>query len=205
MIDLHEFLATLDRRTASIGCEELQELVRSLMLDPADLRPHVRFDSNCYQRNLIRGGAHYQALFLCWKSGQRSPIHDHRGSACCVRVIRGVATETQFEFGPCGLVYPTQTHHHQIGDICASFDDDMHQMGNIQPAGSDLITLHIYSPPLLSMRTYFLGDSVLGECDDARAAAIRVRRKRAQSAAALPELLRIRKDPSDASSSGARA
>src|SRR5205807_7632445 len=41
---------------------------------------------------------------LCWRNGQRSPIHDHRGSSCGVRVLRGTMTETQFAFAPNGHV-----------------------------------------------------------------------------------------------------
>ena len=41
---------------------------------------------------------------LCWKNGQRSPIHDHTGSSCGVRVLRGTLTETLFELAPNGHV-----------------------------------------------------------------------------------------------------
>lgn len=181
MPSLDDLLDHLDQLQGPIDVE-LEGLVRPLMIDESDYRGIIRFGDGCYQRNLIRGNAYYQALFLCWRSGQRSPIHDHRGSACCVRVIRGIATETHYEFGPCGLVYPTRTQHYVPGAVCASYDEDMHQLGNIQPAGVDLVTLHIYSPPLIAMRTYFLGDAVLGECANSEAAALRARRKRSRGA-----------------------
>ena len=42
---------------------------------------------------------------LCWRNGQRSPIHNHRGSNCGVKVLRGVATETTFARAANGMIY----------------------------------------------------------------------------------------------------
>ena len=42
------------------------------------------------------------------------------------------------------------------GRCCASQDQDIHQISNIAADGSDLVTLHVYSPPLLCMGQYSL-------------------------------------------------
>ena len=75
-----------------------------------------------------------------------------------MRVIQGVATEPVFERTDEGLVYPTSTRELPTGAVCGSQDDDLHQVSNLQPAGHDLVTLHVYSPPLLSMGVYSLTD-----------------------------------------------
>jgi cysteine dioxygenase len=111
-------------------------------------------------------GSVYHALVLCWRAGQRSPIHDHRGSSCGVRVIEGVATETGFERTSEGLIYPTHTRSLETGAVCGSYDDGIHQVSNLQPAGRNLITLHIYSPPLLRMGMYSLTDSLVKDFND---------------------------------------
>ena len=67
----------------------------SLPLD--ELRAFRKFGDDHYVRNLVHDGPAYQALLLCWKTGQRSPIHDHHGSNCAVMIIQGTATETLFE------------------------------------------------------------------------------------------------------------
>jgi cysteine dioxygenase len=155
--------AELDRRDAPFSRAHLIEELRRLTISADDLGPYVRFGRFAYRRNEIHRGLTYQALVLCWRSGQRSPIHDHRGSACAVRVIEGIAAETVFERSPCGLVYPTHSLWHAAGSVSGKSDDDIHQMGNLQPTGQDLITLHVYSPMLTKMRVYTLGDSVGGE------------------------------------------
>src|SRR5262249_9581884 len=91
-----------------------------------------------------------------------SPIHDHAGSSCVLRVLRGTLTETQFEFTPNGHVKAVFSRDAYPGDICATEDLDIHQVSNLQPGNADLVTLHIYSPPLLHMGTYSIYDLTRG-------------------------------------------
>jgi cysteine dioxygenase len=129
----------------------------------ADVAEFIRFSERGYTRNLVRAGLYYNVLVLCWKNGQRSPIHDHKGSSCAVRVLRGTATETLFEFAPNGHVWATRSLAHEPGTVVGSQDSDLHQVSNLQPGKADLVTLHIYSPPLLWMGTYSLTDSIRGQ------------------------------------------
>ncbi len=50
-----------------------------------------------------------------------------------------------------------------VGESTALQDADIHQVSNLQAEGTDLVTLHIYSPPLLRMDTYSLTDATVGE------------------------------------------
>lgn len=153
-----DFLAGLDEFAERIPLEELQRRLSDLAITVDDVREYTNFGPETYQRNLMHAGPAYQALILCWRSGHRSPIHDHRDSSCGVRVLEGVATETTFDRTPEGLVYATGSHELAAGSICGNQDDGIHQMSNLQPPGEDLITLHIYSPPLLRMGMYSLTD-----------------------------------------------
>lgn len=164
--NLASLLAKLDAFERAIPLDTLVQIVKAAPLTIEDLRPFRQFGEHCYQRNSIRIGPAYQALLLCWASGQRSPIHDHNGSACCVRVMEGRATEVIFDRAACGLISPTETHTRETGEVCGSFDADMHQMGNLEAPPSMLCSLHIYSPPLLAMRTFHLGDAIHGEFED---------------------------------------
>lgn len=162
-INLFERLDQFQERIplAVLSCELAQ-----LDFTIDDIRGYARFGNDRYQRNLLHAGPAYQALVICWRAGQRSPIHDHKGSACAVRVLEGVATETVFDRTPDGLVYATCSRTLRTGESCASEDTDIHQVSNLQEQGRDLITLHIYSPPLLRMGTYSLTDSSVQEEDD---------------------------------------
>jgi cysteine dioxygenase len=147
-------LEELDRYSGRIPLSDLQSWLTRADLTLEHVRPFLRFDPGHYVRNLMYAGPGYQALVLCWRSGQRSPIHDHTGSSCAVKVIQGVATETVFARGPNGMLYAVGSRQLPAGCTCASQDSDVHQMSNLQSEGEELITLHIYSPPLLYMNMY---------------------------------------------------
>ncbi len=72
------------------------------------------------------------------------------------RNTTGVCSETVYEIAACGQVYPVHTDNRMPGAIVATQDADIHQVSNLQPAPSDLVTLHLYSPPLKAMNRYSL-------------------------------------------------
>jgi cysteine dioxygenase len=158
-ITLEQWFAELDQHHERIPVNVLTNGLKRLRLDFADIEKFAQFSPERYRRNLVHEGPAYHALILCWRNGQRSPIHDHRGSSCGVRVIRGEATETIFEMTEQGHVFPVRTRNLTEGYMCATQDLDIHQLSNISPTGKDLITLHIYSPPLLVMGQYSLTDT----------------------------------------------
>jgi cysteine dioxygenase len=151
---LENLLAYLNALEGRAALPELVVELQELAVDWRDLREFVRFSDSGYTRNLLRQGEWYSLLVLCWKNGQRSPIHDHASSSCAVRVLRGVMTETTFGFAPNGHVVALGSRELAAGGICGTQDSDLHQVSNLQAGGADLVTLHTYSPPLLWMGTY---------------------------------------------------
>jgi cysteine dioxygenase len=160
LCSLYRFLDELSGRAP---LNELTALLARLEIDMTELAPFLRFSDRHYTRNLVRAGPWYHLLALCWKNGQRSPIHDHTGSSCGVRVLRGVLTETLFDFAPNGHIKATFSRDLLPGSVCGSQDSDIHQVSNLQPGSADLVTLHVYSPPLLWMGTYSLTDLSRGQ------------------------------------------
>ena len=148
----------LDTLTARPDLDRLTEELSRFEIDLDDLAEHVHFGEGTYRRNLVRTGPGYQAWVLCWKNGQRSPIHDHSGSACVVRVLRGTLTETLFELAPNGHVKATFSRDSDEGSLIGSEDTDIHQVSNLQAGDADLVTLHVYAPPLSRMKTYSMYD-----------------------------------------------
>jgi cysteine dioxygenase len=158
-LSLEAFLERLDAYCSRIPLEELADLLGQLQVELADLGGAVAFDPGGYRRNLIRHGPAYEALVLCWRSGQRSTIHDHRGSSCGVRVLAGTATETTYRRQPGAGVLPVRVLNRRTGTICATQDEDIHEMSNLAADGRDLVTLHVYSPPLRTMGVYSRSDA----------------------------------------------
>jgi cysteine dioxygenase len=159
---LEKLFRYLDGLKDRASLPELTSVVADADIVCSDVADYIRFSNQQYARNLVRAGEWYYVLVLCWKNGQRSPIHDHRGSTCAVRVLRGCLTETIFEFAPNGLVKAKLSREFQPGAVLGSEDTDMHQVSNLQAGNADLVTLHVYSPPLLHMGTYSLTDATRG-------------------------------------------
>jgi cysteine dioxygenase len=156
--DLRAMYRYLDTLTARPDLPRLLEELSRFEIELQDLSEHVRFAADGYRRNLARSSPNYQAWVLCWKNGQRSPIHDHTGSACVVRVLRGTLTETLFEMAPNRHVKASYSRDIAEGSLIGSEDTDIHQVSNLQPEDADLVTLHVYTPPLTRMGTYSLYD-----------------------------------------------
>ncbi len=163
---LESAFTRLDRVADRLPLRVILDWFAEVPLTAEDLAAYLVFNPARYVRNRLYDGPSYQALVLCWRNGQRSPIHNHRGSNCGVKVLRGVATETLFARAPNGLIYATGSRDLAAGHVCASADDDIHQVSNLQAGGADLVTLHVYSPPLLRMEAFALDSPAVREWDD---------------------------------------
>ena len=147
------FIEYMDGLTERPELDELVKRMRSFDVTVEELGEYVQFHGNHYRRNMVFENEHVQLLCLCWKSGQRSPIHDHAESICGVKVITGVASETVYEMTPSGFIKPVSTVDYGVG-VIGSQDEDTHQVANLQRKEDDLVTLHCYAPPLKKMKTF---------------------------------------------------
>src|SRR5262249_58173607 len=75
--DLLAMFHHLDGLTGRPDVARLTEELSNFDVELADLTEYLHFSPTTYKRNLVRAGAHYHACLLCWKNGQRSPIHYH--------------------------------------------------------------------------------------------------------------------------------
>jgi len=152
---LEPLVEYLDSLTERADLEVLEDLLANTTVTREDLQPVCKFKCECYQRNRIKATEWYELVALCWKAGQRSQIHDHASSSCAFRVIEGTVTERRFEKNEDGTVRQVAVNALPAGALCAAEDEAIHEVCN-DDAANDLVTLHIYSPPL-KMQTYKLG------------------------------------------------
>jgi cysteine dioxygenase len=150
------------RGRADLGA--LAGLLEGLAVTRADIAGCCQFGTGGYRRNTIARSEWYELLALCWRSGDCTPIHDHHGVSCAFRVVEGVGTEIRFATTPAGLIKPVGSVEMAPGYVCAAEDSDIHQVCNMQGPGEDLVTLHMYSPPIKAMHTYAFTNSISPEC-----------------------------------------
>lgn len=155
-------LADLLRSVSSPpSLEDLYELLGRTDIGQEELAPYLGFKPGNYSRHRVMINESVEMLVLCWKPAQRTPIHDHNGSHGAVWVHEGVLWETTFDFNSVtGLAYKS---HRELraGGLTGSDVPDIHQLGNPDVSGRDLITIHIYAPPLGVLKTYKPGSAVV--------------------------------------------
>jgi cysteine dioxygenase len=157
VFSLASLIETLEGLEAPPELSQVDEWMRRVEVSREELRPYVGFKEGAYARHRVFVREYAELLVLCWRPGQRTPIHDHAGSFGAVRVLEGFMWETLFEMDAAeGLLYKSArewTHGHVTGaDV-----PDIHQLGNPDISGTDLITLHLYAPPLTSLNVYKVG------------------------------------------------
>jgi cysteine dioxygenase len=156
---LDDLLQTLDRQVARPALADLVAHLSRLDLTGDGLDAFMHFNQSHYQRNLVKAAPNYHVWVMCWKAGQRSPIHDHGNSVCAVRVLRGTATVTHFARAASGDIVATHSEDVPVGGVIGTQEGDLHQVSNLQGGGLELVTFHVYTPPLLRMGTYSILDA----------------------------------------------
>jgi len=65
-----------------------------------DWSQYAMFDhSRAYTRNLIDdGNGKFNLMILAWSKGQQSPIHDHAGSHCVMKILGGELKESLYDW-----------------------------------------------------------------------------------------------------------
>ena len=141
--------------------EHLNELFERTRIDAEEILPYLGFKEGNYSRHRVMKNESVEMLVLCWKPGQRTPIHDHNGAHGAVLVHEGILWETTFGYDTeHGLGYKS---HRELraGGLTGSEIPDIHQLGNPDVSGRDLVTIHIYAPPLGVLKTYKLGSATI--------------------------------------------
>lgn len=147
-----------------LNLKSLQKTVENASGLEQELLPMSIISDEYYTRNVIHQADDYDLLIVTWQSKQRSPLHNHKGSACVVKVLQGQATEITFEKSPSGMLFPIGSNSIKQGEVVSSFDEDIHQMTNL--GTKCLVTLHIYAPSLKNMQIFSLTDTCLERYDE---------------------------------------
>ncbi|HKP45693.1 MAG TPA: cysteine dioxygenase family protein [Pyrinomonadaceae bacterium] len=146
-------------QTDTPSLEQIYDWLNRANISEADLAPFVGFKDGNYWRHRVCRNEFVEMLVLCWRPGHRTPIHDHNGSHGGVRVHEGPLWETIFVYDEeKGLRYKS-ARAYAAGAVTGSDTPDIHQLGNPDISESDLITIHVYAPPLGVLHTYKPGST----------------------------------------------
>lgn len=130
------------------------EFLEQTKLNPREWQQHANFRRGRYTRNIIGYSPNqFIALLLCWGRGQQSPIHDHAGAHCFVKMMAGRLVEQRFawsELGHAGteVMQETTMDASTPGGTVSFMHNSLGLHRIINPSTDEVaISLHVYSPP----------------------------------------------------------
>lgn len=139
-------------RGRDLSAPELEKLVRELADRPELWIDFVKHDRTQRIYEELLSDEHVTAWLICWMEDQDTGFHDHDVSAGAVAVVSGIVREERLcvEGAPARRTCTTgQSFHFEPADI-----------HRVRHAGPDpAVTLHVYSPPLLRMGAYVIGEN----------------------------------------------
>jgi cysteine dioxygenase len=154
-----ELIETLGRQTTPPALEEINFWLSQVEISQLDLQPYLGFKEGNYWRHRVCRNDAVEMLIICWRPGQKTPIHDHNGSHGVVRVQQGLMRETTFRYDEQQVLCYDTGRECPEGTVTGAEVPDIHQLGNPEVSGRDLITVHVYAPPLGVLKTYKVGSA----------------------------------------------
>jgi mannose-6-phosphate isomerase-like protein (cupin superfamily) len=128
--------------TISSTTPRLAEIARSVAERPEEWLHRVRLsaDGRWYER--LHADDDHEVWLISWLPGQATGFHDHGESEGAFTVVLGSLEERE----------PGDGRTVGIGESWAFGRDYIHDVRNA--SGAPAVSVHVYSPPLSSMRRY---------------------------------------------------
>jgi len=144
------------------GAQRVSTMMSDYIQNHEDWKEYALYHPAFYARNLVECNDHFELIVICWKDGQKSPIHNHAGSSCWMGCLEGQIEETYYhvkdepETGPeegiCPNLIKGQTEAHTKGEV--AYIRDEIALHVIRPLDGNGVSLHLYSPPIKSCLIY---------------------------------------------------
>ncbi len=134
-------------------CANYMQLVRTCNLPKAAFEPFCSWSEDTYTRNCIVENEKFELILLCWEKGQVTPIHDHGGEECWVKIIEGEFRETIYKMSENKDFRAVTTRESEVGAISYMVDFmGFHRLENI--ANKRSISLHLYAKPIRNCQMF---------------------------------------------------
>lgn len=168
--DFAEDLRTLGKKGFTL--DGVHQFLKDHPIEPESLRPYLFFRTSHYTRNLIDKTELYEVIAICWETGHKSQVHNHKGQNCWMAVPIGkllvqnykvtagnpngghceLAESDRYWMDPAnpGRVEPEEPIHYVANPV-----ELKQQVENSDRSGR-AVSIHIYSYPYDSCMIYSL-------------------------------------------------
>lgn len=132
---------------------EYGNILRTTEISINELNDYASWSDECYTRNCITENKYFELILICWCKGHQTPIHDHGGEECWVKVIDGKFKETIYKEIKNGELEVVKSMTSKSGAITYMKDFmGFHKLENISEGNS--LTLHLYAKPIKNCRAF---------------------------------------------------
>jgi cysteine dioxygenase len=143
----------LKHKAKEMTLPSLRRFISDLKPEKAEIERYIQFTENRYARNLVYKMPDFECLVLCWRPGQRSPIHDHGNSICTVYTVSGTLSADNYRKTPAGHIRADYSEDFKAGSVLSIQTTEIHQVSNLEDS-ENLISLHFYLGPLENSYLY---------------------------------------------------
>jgi len=156
-LTFQELVHCLNAQVSPPALEDINSWLQNVRITDDDIKPYVGFKEANYWRHRVCRNDAVEMLVLCWRPGHKTPIHDHNGSHGVVKVHAGVLRECIYKYDATKGLCDDSDRQCETGEVTGAGVPDIHRLGNPEDSGQDLITVHVYAPPLGVLKTYKVG------------------------------------------------
>lgn len=129
------------------------DIIHSINLPSSAFEPFCSWSNKSYTRNCIVENEKFELILLCWEKGQLTPIHDHGGEECWVKIIQGEFKETIYKLNETGELHTVKTSISKTGDTSYMIDFmGCHRLENKHNGRS--MSLHLYAKPIKNCQLF---------------------------------------------------
>jgi len=151
-----------------ITTAKVSQYVGEMRPSLSSLAPYLWWSAERYTRNLIYRDLFFEVIALCWKPGQRTPIHSHNGQLGWVTIVQGELVCRNYRFvraqeereaahSADGKSEGRPIEVELLGSATCEADGTVavvdrrhttHQIENLEKSRHGTVSLHVYSKPI---------------------------------------------------------
>ena len=146
---LNELISALKNEQST----KYHDILHSMEIPKSAFEVFCSWSESTYTRNCIFENERFELILICWQSSHKTPIHDHGGEECWVKVIDGEFKETVYKSNEVSEVNILKTNLFKAGDISYMIDFmGCHQLKNL--SSHRALSLHLYAKPIRNCNIY---------------------------------------------------
>lgn len=122
-------------------------IFNAIKIPKSTLKSYSSWSNSRYTRNCLAENEKFELILLCWEEGHKTPIHDHGGEECWVKVIDGELKETIYKADAAGALKTVDVSLSKTNEISYMIDFmGFHSLENVTDGRA--MSLHLYAKPI---------------------------------------------------------